>query len=423
MFKRLLTAFWLLTLLVQSHAQQVSNDSLLRRMDSLEAKLNRLETHVVRALPPDRTETRSNLEQGLYGGFVVGDASNTKLTIGGFVQGDFIFDFKQPGNREAFQPSSFPLDNTDKGQVTFTARQTRLSLSSESQTRLGELKTLLEFDLFNPDGSSTPRLRHAWGQLGKWGAGQTWTNFMDVDVYPNILDYQGPNAMIFVRQLQLRFTQPLNKNTVLSLSLENPGSDVNYPADSGITSRPLFPDFTGKIRWSYHSDSHIQLSALLHPVTYDNEVNTAHTNAGWGLNLAGVQEITARSKDNFAYQAAYGMGIARYFNDLGGLGYDGVVKSKTSVELIPDLGLMGFYDHWWSNRFSSTIGYGYMRIYNKDYEPVTNIKETQYGVANLLYYPSSFVKVGLECLYGKKTAISGVTGDDTRVQFSMMYKF
>ncbi|WP_212001975.1 DcaP family trimeric outer membrane transporter [Chitinophaga sp. HK235] len=419
--KLLLTTLLVSGMLSVLEAQTL--DSLRRRIDSLEAKVSKIENRIIRPQPERRTETRSNLEAGGYGGFVVADVHKTQLTIGGFVQGDFIYDFKEMGNKEAFAPSSIPINNEDEGQLTFAARQTRFTILSASDTRLGELKTLLEVDLFNSNGAAIPRLRHAWGQLGKWGGGQTWSTFMDIDVFPNILDYQGPNAMAFGRQIQVRYTGPLTKKSTLAFSMESPGSDTKLPADSGLTSRQLFPDVVAQYRYNFTDATHIQLAGLFHPITYDNYLDRDHTNIGWGLNLTGTIETSVRGKDIFVYGTTYGHGIARYIIDLNGLGLDAIAKTRTIVQNIPVWTVMGFYDFWWSDKFSSTIGYAYLRMETKAYQPPTDLQSTQYGVVNLLFYPSYFVKAGIEFLYGKKKNIDGSAGENSRIQCSMMYKF
>ena len=55
------------------------------------------------------------------------------------------------------------------------------------------------------EGQTTFRLRHAYGELGAFGAGQTWSPFMDPDVFPNSLEYWGPTGMVFFRNVQLRW--------------------------------------------------------------------------------------------------------------------------------------------------------------------------------------------------------------------------
>ncbi|MBV8255903.1 MAG: hypothetical protein JO154_25130 [Chitinophaga sp.] len=413
----------LLSLLPRMVSAQAKLDSLIRRIDSLEAKMNQVQGRIIRQMPASRTETRSALEAGKLGGFVVADFRNTKLTIGGFIQADFIYDFKEPGNIHAFVPSSIPINNSPKGVLNFSPRQTRLGIGSESDTKLGKLKTILEFDLFNPDGTSVPRLRHAWGQVGRWGAGQYWSTFMDIDAFPNILDYQGPNAMAISRQIQVRYTQPLTWKSSLAFSFENPGSDVKYPADSGLSVRTIFPDFVAQYRYNFTDITHFQLAGLLHPISYDDVLKRDHSSIGWGFNLSGSVEVNERIKDNFDYQVAYGQGIARYFNDLAGSGHDAVAKSKASIEVLPLFAAMLFYEHWWSDELSSELGYSYLKLEQQRFLPTTDFSSSQYGVLNLLYYPSAFVKFGLEFLYGKHTTIDKQHSDNSRLQVSMMYKF
>jgi hypothetical protein len=54
-------------------------------------------------------------------------------------------------------------------------------------------------------GQATFRLRHGYGEVGKFGAGQRWSPFMDIDVFPNSLAYWGPTGMVFFRNVQVRW--------------------------------------------------------------------------------------------------------------------------------------------------------------------------------------------------------------------------
>ena len=59
--------------------------------------------------------------------------------------------------------------------------------------RWGIFKTKFEFDMFgvgSDEGKTTIRLRHAYGELGQFLAGQTNSLFMDIDVFPNTIDYR-----------------------------------------------------------------------------------------------------------------------------------------------------------------------------------------------------------------------------------------
>ena len=80
-------------------------------------------------------------------------------------------------------------------------------------------------------GLTTIRLRHAWGQWKQIGGGQTNTQFMDGDVFPNTVEYWGPNGMLFVRNPQV-FWEPIAKadGTNLRVAIEAPGAS----GDAGV---------------------------------------------------------------------------------------------------------------------------------------------------------------------------------------------
>ena len=113
-------------------------------------------------------------------------------------------------------------------------RQSRLGVRSSTPTALGELKTTFEFELFGTgvdEGQTTFRLRHAYGELGAFGAGQDRSPFMDPDVFPNSLEYRGPTGMVFFRNVQVRW-MPIKGDSSLTLALERPGAS----GDQGIYS-------------------------------------------------------------------------------------------------------------------------------------------------------------------------------------------
>ena len=93
------------------------------------------------------------------------------------------------------------------GNTYFSVRQSRLGVKSSTLTKYGELKTQFEFELFGTGaqaGQTIFRLRHAYGELGQFGAGQQNTVFMDGDVFPNTIEYWGPNGMVLFRNVQFR---------------------------------------------------------------------------------------------------------------------------------------------------------------------------------------------------------------------------
>src|SRR5262245_59401372 len=153
---------------------------------------------------------------------------------------------------------SFPNEFAPNGNAYFSVRQSRLGVKSSTPTKYGELKTQFEFELFGTGaqaGQTIFRLRHAYGELGQFGAGQQNSVFMDGDVFPNTIEYWGPNGMVLFRNVQFRW-MPLKGRNAVTIAVERPGAS----ADQGRyrdrielqNIRPHFnlPDLTANVRWT-----------------------------------------------------------------------------------------------------------------------------------------------------------------------------
>src|SRR5882672_2982995 len=181
------------------------------------------------------------------------------MEIYGHVMLDAGYNFNQinPNWYDVIRPTQLPSFKNQygtDGNVYFSVRQTRLGFKNYFQTPLGELKTQFEFELFGTGvdaGQTTFRLRHAYAELGKFGVGQTWSPFMDIDVFPNTLEYWGPTGMIFFRNVQFRY-MPIQGATHLTFALERPGAsaDAGIYANrielSGVVPHFAVPDFSAE---------------------------------------------------------------------------------------------------------------------------------------------------------------------------------
>src|SRR5829696_6857288 len=155
----------------------------------------------------------------------------------GFAMLDVGYQFGQnhPDWFDTVRPTKLPAfkgEFTPSGQTYFSVRQSRLGARSTTHTKYGDLKTVFEFEMFGTGvdaGQTTFRLRHAYGELGQFGAGQYWSPFMDIDVFPNSLEYWGPNGMVFFRNVQVRW-MPIKGDSRVTIALERPGAS----ADQGV---------------------------------------------------------------------------------------------------------------------------------------------------------------------------------------------
>ncbi|HVN32083.1 MAG TPA: DcaP family trimeric outer membrane transporter, partial [Thermoanaerobaculaceae bacterium] len=164
--------------------------------------------------------------------------SQASFSLYGFAMLDMGYDAGQvnPDWFDVLRPSKLPSYEDEFGKDgNFYAgvRQSRLGFKAWVPTDVGELKTIFEFELFGTGvdaGQTTFRLRHAWGELGQIGAGQTWSPFMDPDVFPNSIEYWGPNGMVFFRNVQVRWTPWQEGDSNFMIALERPGAS----GDQGV---------------------------------------------------------------------------------------------------------------------------------------------------------------------------------------------
>ena len=157
------------------------------------------------------------------------------LEIYGFGQADAIEDFKvnNPDWYDVNRPSKLPSfagEFGNDGHFYLSPRQSRFGAKGTLPTSNGDVTAVFEIDMFGVGrdaGQTTIRLRHAYGQWKSIGAGQTNSQFMDGDVFPNVLDYWGPNGMLFFRNVQV-FWQPYKDgDSNFTVAIEAPGASAD----------------------------------------------------------------------------------------------------------------------------------------------------------------------------------------------------
>lgn len=363
------------------------------------------------------------------------------MDIYGFAMLDMGYQSEQndPDWFDVLRPTKLPSFEDEfgaDGEWFASVRQSRLGIKTSTPTELGDLKTTFEFELFGTGadaGQTTFRLRHAYGELGQFGAGQTWSPFMDIDVFPNSLEYWGPSGMVFFRNVQLRW-MPVQGDTRLTIALERPGASADQGdyADrielQNISAHFPYPDVSAEYRlgtdWGY-----VELAGILRWIewedTLEDEFDLSGEEVGWGVNLSSNIKL---GNNVLRLQAVYGEGIQNYMNDAPA---DVGIRNNFSDpvrpivgEVLPVLGLVAFLDINWSESMTSTIGYSMIDIDNSNGQSDDAFKQGDYALANVLFYPVKNVMFGPEIQWGRRENFrDGFTSDDLRIQFSVKYNF
>jgi hypothetical protein len=359
-----------------------------------------------------------------YSGFFQLPGTKTILKIGGYFKTDFIYDLKPAGNTDSFIPSTIPIPTVvGVNNATVSIRPTRLNLDFRvPSTKIGEVRFYIEGDLFGSN-ATTPRLRHAYAQAKNFLIGQTFTNFMDPDGFPDTLDFQGPNGMVSIRNPQLRYGFALSPSTTLYVSVEKPSSDVEFTTPQ-FSAQPNAPSPDGSLRLRDEFErGHFQIAALFRSIAAFLPDGRTGSVFGWGLNAStGIQ---AFGKDNLILAFAGGHGISRYIQDTSGLGIDAEVASFTNPHLAatPAVGVVGAYQHYWLKTLRSSGFYSYAAVNDTDRAPVTTYNHSTYTGGNLIWNPYGSLNVGAEFLYGWTMLQNGQKANAPRIQFSAKYSF
>jgi hypothetical protein len=366
-----------------------------------------------------------------------------RLDIYGSAMLDMGYETKQndPNWFDVLRPTklpAFPNEYGEDGRYFAGVRQSRLGFKGVIPTSNGEIKTIFEFELFGTGvdaGQTTFRLRHAWGELGQIGAGQTWSPFMDPDVFPNSVEYWGPNGMVFFRNVQLRWTPWQNGDSNFMIALERPGASADQGVYAGrieladVKARFPLPDVSAHFR--YAKDwGHVQVAGIVREIKWDDlnndQYNLTGSATGWGFNFS--SNIKIAKKHVARLQAAYGDGVQNYWNDapvdIGIQNNLGDPRRPVLGKALPILGIVAFLDLNWNERFTSTVGYSLVNIDNSDGQRADAFKKGRYALANVLYHPTPAIFLGPEIQWGKRENLGdGFTSDDVRIQFSAKYNF
>jgi len=365
------------------------------------------------------------------------------LEIYGFGQADAIVDFRtnNPDWYDVNRPTKLPAFRNEfghDGHFYLSPRQSRLGAKGTIPTDHGDVYAQFEFDMFGVGrdaGLTTIRLRHAYGEWRHVGGGQTNSQFMDVDVFPNILDYWGPNGMLFFRNVQMYWRFIDDSVWTANVAIENPGAsgDAGVLSDrielQNIRARFPAPDLTGNVKYK-GGFGYLRLSGILGRIDYDDVLEDRFDLSGhvtrWGVSVS--SNVNATSKDVLRLQYTFGHGIQNYFNDapvdVGPETNPGNAITPIVGVSLPIQGLSAYLDHSWNKVYSTAAGYARVDIDNSNLQIPAAFKSGQYASVNLLATPVTNVMMGGEFQWARRENFTdGFNVDDYRLQFSFKYSF
>ena len=340
----------------------------------------------------------------------------TSVSVGGFVKGDFYIDSHDDLGQSFGNAASIRLDGAagdDDGAVGAHANQSRLRLSTSTDTSYGALNTVIEGHFWG----GTFGLRHAYGQLGPVLAGQAWSIRGDNHTFADTVEFFGPAGVVAVRTPQLRLTLPLAEGFTGQMAVE--------PAIRGNE----LPTFLAAVRYSSGWGA-VNLTGAVGRYDDDSGQNVtthsfhvgAHLNVTDATRVMATLNMTSGDEQIYAGSVAVAGGGNETDTECGCpssilksiAGVSGDLKAQDSIG-----GFAGI-SHGWSDSTRSGLYFGWVR---NDNPGMKVNKSVQTLHANVIWSPVSQADIGFEVIHGKRETNAGAEGEATRFQIGVKYGF
>ncbi|MFQ5622368.1 MAG: DcaP family trimeric outer membrane transporter [Paracoccaceae bacterium] len=382
-----------------------AQSSLQAKVDALNARVSELETQ----------------QSG-----TVRTSPGVTLTFGGYVKFDFIYDVDEALG-DTFGVSGISTTGADHEHFRTHARQTRLFFKTESTAGGRPLMTNVEFDFFGGGGneifsnSYNPRLRHAYVKWGNWTVGQTWTNFMPIEVYPSTVDFEGPAGIPFVRQAQVRYTTQISENVKVAFSLENSefsgrSATTAFSESTGTGIKAgldQLPDFVASA--TYSDDwGLVKVAGVVREL---NSPTSGDSTTGYGINVSGQANLWQGGSVVGSF--TYGDGIGRYI--INGATQDAFVGATGKLTTIEAYGVTVGVSQQLTDNVKGGLAFGYYSA--EDTFAPTDVDNLTTVHASLFWSPAERITVGGEVIWGQREDVSGASDDALRLQTSFQYSF
>ncbi|MEN3113159.1 DcaP family trimeric outer membrane transporter [Uliginosibacterium paludis] len=365
---------------------------------------------------------------------------DTSVRVYGFARLDAVHNFggrnnAAQGDYAAYQPSIALTGSNDaarRGETYMFAKTSRIGVEASAPTALGALNTKVEADFYNTTGSGLFRLRHAYGQLGNWLIGQTWSTFMDLDSTPETVDFNGPTGNTSLRQPQIRYTYGAGAAGNFIAAIETKANGGYVGSDDNTMTR--VPDVV--LRWEKAGDwGHVALRGLTTENAIKSDDHTETTSSGstafvpgttgskrgYGVGLGGHYMVTPTT--SLLASTSYGKGMGRFFNESVGAKAD---AANNKVYLPKEYGYVLGVQQKLSDTLRGSVTYGQQRLLGGDYINVADgsaNRSVQSGTVGVIWAPVANVELGGEFMLSHRQTLDGRSGTEPRLNFAATYSF
>ena len=362
--------------------------------------------------------------------------SESRLRINGYAKLDFVQDLDYVGDRYEFELASIPVEGTPEsalgGRTTLHGKESRINFDFRSVARNKDhgwefpLQAFLEFDFFDDRETFAyqPRFRQAYGVVGRFLAGQTWSLTTDLQALAGTIDFSAGDSLYGARVAQVRWEDNLGKSLKWAVGVEDPQQSIGNPYGLKGADRPSLPNFAGRLGWNGKNGSHLQVAADVFQLEWQGgDAGPSDKKMGFGASLTGRHLVGKSRTDAIVGAATIGSGAAHRVISLSFDGGNDAVITPDGLDAMSHWQVYGGYSHYWTRSLNSTVSAAFAELNNSEFQSGDAIHRAGSVHTNLIWFPYSLVSTGIEYMYGVRENKDGAEGTANRIQFMVKYKF
>jgi hypothetical protein len=353
--------------------------------------------------------------------FILSADGMIQLRILGSIRTNINYTDQDMTDRQTFNPYEIPTNvNTNSPNFFAGLQQTRLGIEVIRRTKnMGDLFIRFEGDFKN--SSTSLRIRHAYGQLGRLLIGQTWSLMNNVSYQPALVSLDGPVSGSGLRTPQVRYSHEINQGMAWNAAIEYSAPEIQVPDSLGVTALQVIPSFTARFSNYTHLIKY-RFAAVITTISGRIESEQISYSFGYGGSFAGKMKI--KSEGEFFLQITTGKAIAHFMDTFNGKDVDVVYNPNTGkFEALYSTGGYIAYEHKLPKEFSTSLALGITAITNKDFQSDHSFSHSYNALLNLFWQPTEGARLGIEFANGQRFDKGGSRGRANRVSFLIYYDF
>ena len=353
--------------------------------------------------------------------FILSANKLLQLRILGSVRANFHYSDEDLESKQTFNPFEIPTLTSFDAPIYYAGfSQTRLGFEVTRRTKSrGDIFIRLEGDFNNSSGGF--RVRHAYGEIGRFLVGMTWSLNNNVGYQPLIVSLDGAVGGIGLRTPQIRYSQRLNDKVGYSLGLEYSEPQIKIPDSVDATAIQVIPDLTGRL--TYNTDRlSLRFSGAFTTISgrvSDDNISYA---PGYLASLAGI--VSSLQGGDLYFSFTVGRGTSHFVDTFNGKNQD-LIFNPIETAFIPMDYWAGYiaYSHDLPKNLSASVSLGLSDINNRDFQLDTAFSNSYNTLVNLFWDPVEGARLGLEFAHGKRLDKDDTSGYANRFSLLMYYDF